>query len=104
MARGSWDDFTSKYGFNDGASTEERDWRVRDILVRMLNERQEMTDAGVRAEAYDRPGLHNGCLIVLVKTSADADGEAATLPDLDVEINALVNEAYDSEDSRQVLV
>lgn len=110
MARGNWDDFQSKYGFNEGAATEARDWRVRDILCGLLNARAEMKTAGVRAIAYDRAGMHNACLVLLLKAvegktdeqllaewqgSADA---AIELPDLEVEIDQLVEEAYDADE------
>lgn len=108
MARGKWNDFTSKYGFHEGADLEDVDWRARDILVGLLNERTEMKAAGVRAIPYDRPGLHNGCLIVLLQDVAgQTDAELwadwlrdihapAAQPDFDVDIDSLVNEAYDA--------
>jgi len=63
MARGTIDDFLSKYGFSDGSACEARDWDARDVLVRKLN--KHLTT--VRALPFDRPGFHNGCMILLVK-------------------------------------
>jgi len=36
MATGTWEDFTDKYGFSDGASVEQRDIEARARLVEML--------------------------------------------------------------------
>ena len=52
---------TSKYGFNDGETTEERDYQARDNLCTLLNAREEMKAAGVRAIPFDRPGVQYGC-------------------------------------------
>lgn len=57
------EDFTSKYGFRDGAAFEFRDLQARDLLVKLFNE--ECDDQ--RAVAWDRPGMHNGCMIVFFK-------------------------------------
>ena len=67
MATGTWEDFTDKYGFSDGASVEQRDFEARAKLVEMLNDHEVMKSAGLRALEYDRPGLHNPCLVVVVK-------------------------------------
>ena len=64
MAIGSWDDFTSKYGFSDGETVENRDFRARKHLVRMLNKLPAMK--GLRAIEYDRPGVHNPCLVIVL--------------------------------------
>lgn len=64
MAIGTWEDFTSKYGFDDGETIEERDFRARKRLVGMLNKLPEMK--GFRALEFDRVGVHNPCLIVLL--------------------------------------
>jgi len=54
-------------GFNDGESLEDRDFRARDILVRLINKQPEMKAEHVRALAFDRPGVHNACLILFAK-------------------------------------
>jgi hypothetical protein len=51
MARGLWDDFRGKYGFSDGEKVRPIDLKARD------------TDTVV---AYDRPGLHNYCLLLVL--------------------------------------
>lgn len=63
---GSWDDFTSKYGFGDGEQLEDIDFAARTLIVERLNQLPEFHNQGIRAVAYDRPGLHNACLIVLL--------------------------------------
>lgn len=66
MARGSWDDFTHKFGFNDGEALEERDFTARHHLVEELNASALFQGRGVRAVEYDRPGMHNACFVILL--------------------------------------
>lgn len=106
MATGTWEDFTDKYGFRDGASVESRDFEARSMVVEMLNDHAAMKAAGLQAFEYDRPGLHNPCLVVVVKGQGKSAAELltewlageieeASLPDeLELEISELVAEAY----------
>src|SRR4029077_12383919 len=106
MATGTWDDFTDKYGFCDGASVEPRDFEARSTLVEVLNDHGAMKAAGLRALEYDRPGLHNPCLVVVVKGYGKSATELLTswlggeieeeqLPDeVELEISEVVAEAY----------
>ena len=59
MARGTLDDFTDKYGFEDGATSENRDYAAREIIVRGVNKLLK----NYRAFEFDRPGFHNSCMI-----------------------------------------
>ena len=107
MATGTWDDFTDKYGFRDGATVEPRDFEARLTLVEVLNDHAAMKAAGLQALEYDRPGLHNPCLVVVVegqrKSAVDlltswlaGEIEEVPLPDeLELEISELVAEAYE---------
>jgi hypothetical protein len=107
MATGTWDDFTDKYGFRDGASVEPRDFEARSTLVAVLNGHAAIKAAGLQAVEYDRPGLHNPCMLVVVKGQGKSAAELLTswvageieespLPDeLELEIFELVAEAYD---------
>ena len=107
MATGTWEDFTSKYGFGDGASVEPRDFEARAKLAEMLNDHEAMKAAGLRALEYDRPGLHNPCLVVVVEGRSKSDTELlkswlageigkARLPhELELAISELVAEAYE---------
>ncbi len=108
MAQGIWEDFTEKFGFGDGASTEDRDFRARDILIRTLNQQPEMKAAGVRTVAYDRPGVHNGCMILVGKNiegmpddkflEAVLETDEVELPEMAAEIAELIAEAYAEAD------
>lgn len=108
MAIGTWDDdFTSKYGFGDGDQLESRDYAARKILVTMLNAQPEMLSAGIRALEYDRPGLHNRCMILLWKnTEGKSDAELLDeclkseesmpqLPEMEAYIPEIVASAYE---------
>jgi hypothetical protein len=107
MARGVWDDFTEKYGFGDGAGVEQRDFDAREIIISKLNGLPAFKVSNVRAVAYDRPGVHNPCLIILLP---NLDGkpddqlladwiankiEALQLPEGDYDIEELVCESYE---------
>jgi len=111
MARGLWEDFRSKWGFNDGAMTDARDYEARDKLCEMLNAREEMKAAGVRAIPFDRPGVHNGCMIIVLpdtlvsrtkswrRSGATIRSEEAGLPDdLEMDVDELICEAYAAVD------
>jgi hypothetical protein len=107
MATGTWEDFTHKYGFCDGASVEWRDFEARSTLVEVLNDHRAMKAAGLQALEYDRPGFHNPCLIVVVKGHGKSAAELlsswlageieeAPLPyELELEVAGFVAEAYE---------
>ena len=81
MARGMWEDFTSKYGFMDGMTVEGRDFRARDWLVEEINK---LVGKAV-VKIYDRPGFHNPCMIL----------GAPEIPDEILQhLRALIEEAY----------
>ena len=103
MARGSWGDFTDKYGFGDGEQTEGRDFNARDNLVKLLNAR--LKDKV--AFAYDRPGCHNACLVIVtdrreglkpedhLKLWLAQELKTVGLPDdVEADIDELIDEAY----------
>lgn len=110
MAQGNWDDFTDKFGFNDGGSLERRDWDARNALVKLLNKQPEMKKANFTAIAWDRGGCHNGCFVILLPNpnglaanklekawmSNEIAGEFS-LPD-GIEIEELIFEAYEIAD------
>jgi hypothetical protein len=58
-----WDD---KYGFNDGGSIPCDADLARRVYVQALNALAERNCSQVRAIAWNRPGLHNRCLILVV--------------------------------------
>lgn len=84
-----------------------RDFEARSTLVEMLNDHAAIKVAGLRALEYDRPDLHNPCLVVVVKGQGKSAAELLTswlageieeapLPDeLELEISELVAEAYE---------
>jgi len=110
MARGTWDDFTDKWGFGDGAGVEERDFQARSIIISKLNKLPEFKQNHIRAVAYDRPGVHNSCLIILLPNSDNkTDGqlladwqanklESVQLPNGDYGVENIVFETYEELD------
>ncbi|MBI3664338.1 MAG: hypothetical protein HY234_14980 [Acidobacteria bacterium] len=108
MARGTWQDFIDKFGFNDGESVDTLDYAARDFLVRKLNKDSRMLRNRVRAVAYDFAGVHNGCRILLVKDTGRVklknrmEGDlpasikfAELPPELGDDIDEIVYESYD---------
>jgi hypothetical protein len=70
----------------------------------MLNEHPAMQSSQLRAVEYDRPGMHNPCMVVVLPASGQPDDElrrlwfqdeisTERLPD-SVEIDALIAAAY----------
>lgn len=108
MARGTWEDFTDKYGFGEGNQLEDRDFDARNILVRLLNEQPEVKAAGIRALAYNRPGVHNVCMVLLahnIEGMSDEDltvhcFESTALPEPilpeTVDVGELISQAYET--------
>ena len=106
MAIGSWEDFNSKYGFCDGETLEDRDFRARGHLVRMFNKHPAMKKARVRAIEYDRPGVHNSCLAILLpnpegKSDKQLEEEwlagkikACDLPSGNFDLGGMIDKAY----------
>jgi hypothetical protein len=64
MPRGLWKDFRDKYGFSDGDKVCPVDLSARDRIVAILN--KELKGRGITALAYDRLGLHNYCLLLVL--------------------------------------
>lgn len=101
MALGSWEDLTSKWGFNEGASAESRDYEARSLIVAELNEMTGVKAAKIRMVEYDRPGLHNSCLILILPNTKDRpDAELLALwkagkveeVELPVSVSEVINE------------
>jgi hypothetical protein len=109
MAHGSWEDFTSKWGFNEGASTEDHDYEARALIVAELNEMTGVKAAKIRTVEFDRPGFHNSCMILILPNPEDrSDAELllawktgelkqvelpASVSDL---VNEIIEEVYES--------
>jgi hypothetical protein len=60
-----WEEMRDKYGFNDGGSIPRDAEATRDVYVRVLNVMAEAYRSKFRAEKFDRPGVHNYCLILV---------------------------------------
>ena len=107
MARGTWDDFSDKWGFSDGAGVEQRDFDARSIVASRLNGLPEFNVARIRAVPYDRPGVHNPCLIILLPNPnhksddqlladwATNKTDAVQLPEGNYDVDEIIYEAYD---------
>ena len=110
MSRGKFDDFTDKFGFHDGESTEPRDFQARDAICRGLNKLLKT----VVAIPFDRAGVHNSCMIVFFYREdgwteeqylrsdwkACSQAQMVALDELPegFEIDDLINECYDEID------
>lgn len=57
----------SKYGFNDGDELPLEARALRRVYVAVLNSAAQRKGSEFRALCYDRPGLHNSCMILFVR-------------------------------------
>lgn len=64
-----WEDMQSKWGFNDGNAIPEGVEDYRTVYIRAVNRLAEQLNSQVRAVAYNRPGLHNYCLVIFYKVT-----------------------------------
>lgn len=64
-----WEDMQSKWGFNDGNAIPEGVEDYRTVYICAVNRLAEQLNSKVRAVAYNRPGLHNYCLIIFYKVT-----------------------------------
>src|SRR5689334_7159905 len=106
MATGLWEDFTSKYGFSDGAAVKPGDFEARSRLVDTLNGHPAMKSAGLRALEYDRPGFRNSCLVGIVSSDGRPHSELLRLwkenkiadealpSHVEIALPALIDDAY----------
>jgi hypothetical protein len=59
-----YENMTSKYGFDDdGEAVPFYAEKYRDVLIKLLNAALP-EDCSSEAYAYDRPGMHNSCMIL----------------------------------------
>lgn len=82
-----WDDMLEKYGFADGEAMPDGAEVYRAVYVRAVNALAEQLRSEVRAVAYDRPGIHNWCLILFHRLS-DLEAQGICVYALHVEIDA----------------
>jgi len=67
-----WDQFTDKYGFDDGDEEPPGAQIMRDLLVEAINLALG-PGTTLRAYAYDRPGMHNSTMIVFGIPFSESD-------------------------------
>jgi hypothetical protein len=70
-----WTQLFDKYGFSDGCSVPSGIELFRTAYILAVNSLAAQLGSAVRAVAFDRPGMHNWCLIVFSR-----DPEMAALP------------------------
>lgn len=64
-----YDDMQTKGGFSDGENVPANAWSARTLYITALNHVAKERGSNVRVVAYDRPGMHNPCLIIHVTAS-----------------------------------
>jgi len=70
-----YEDMRTKWGFNDGVATP---WGVelyRQVYIEAINRVSKELGSKVEAFPYDRPGMHNFCLLLYRKIGEDADAK-----------------------------
>lgn len=73
-----WDQMQSKWGFADGDAVPRDAHAAREVYVAGVNRLAERFGSRWRVGAYDRPGLHNHCLVVTLPAGADLAGAIRT--------------------------
>lgn len=68
-----FNDMCNKWGFSDGAAVPDTADVYREVYVTALNCIAEKLGSQTRVVAYDRPGMHNWCMIVCVSKETAAD-------------------------------
>jgi hypothetical protein len=64
-----WNEMQDKYGFADGEAMPEGMDVFRAVYIRAVNALAAQLGSIVRAVTYDRPGIHNSCLILFYRVS-----------------------------------
>ena len=59
-----WDEFWNKYGFSDGSAIPPDAEVLRGVHITVVNARAAKLGSNFRLVPYNRPGLHNGVMIV----------------------------------------
>ena len=61
------EDMTDKYGFGDGGNVPPDAYAARSVYTAAINKIAASLGSNTRALMYDRPGMHNGCMILSVR-------------------------------------
>ena len=61
------DEMVSKYGFGDGSSIPPDASARREVYVKIINNLAKEYKSEYRIQAYDRDGMHNGCMVIFTK-------------------------------------
>ncbi len=85
-----WDEMQSKSGFSDGEAVPECIDTYRTVYLKVVNRLAEQRGSDVRAVPYDRPGMHNWCLIVF-RDAHNLDGESVSA---DLALEAAIDQAH----------
>jgi len=85
-----WDDMRSKSGFSDGEIIPECIDVYRTLYLTVVNRLAEQRGSDVRAVPYDRPGMHNWCLIVF-RDARNPDDESVPA---DLGLEAAIDQAH----------
>jgi len=59
-----FEEYLVKYGFEDGSQVPDAAFTMRDMQVDVLNHFAEKKGSSVRFAQYNRPGMHNPCMLV----------------------------------------
>lgn len=62
--------FIDKFGFSDGEDVPPDADAHRELLALLFNKRATTIRAPVRCIAFDRPGVHNPCMVLFVRAAA----------------------------------
>lgn len=61
-----WSDMVDKYGFQDGENIPTGIEKYRSVYIQAINKLAKKHNSAIRLIAYDRPGMHNWCMVLFV--------------------------------------
>jgi hypothetical protein len=107
-----WEDMQNKFGFADGEALPDGVEEYRSIYLRTINKLAAQKGSIVSAVAYNRPGMHNYCLVLFYKTEdlpeleilgytdivePDAHPNIEPVQEIDDAMQEAIQEAFDLE-------
>jgi len=115
-----WDEMNDKYGFGDGSAYPAGIEIYRDVYLKTVNKLAENRNSNLRIVPFDRGGVHNFCLWMVVpkecfeseflpkqepgKRWVGVDSMPGDEPDMDDELETAIEDAMGMDLDRFVLV
>lgn len=92
-----WEEMQGKWGFGDGDAVPDGAEEYRKVYIEVVNAFAEQLGSDYHYVTFDRPGMHNWCLVIIAKngTTDDEARVAEVDPGGDEALQNAVSAAYD---------